>query len=136
MPLGQRHAAGAVRVGYGAELQQLKRAAMTSRPGLTQQHRRAERAPHRKRDQQEERPEHDQTPHRAEHVDGALGRPAQRRHLQSHGAQHCGLGAQVDAVSASACQRARLANMQTATACLAHTMSAPDRLRELLNEGA
>jgi len=39
-------------------------------------------------------------------------------------------------VAASAWQRGRLVNMQTAAACLAHTMSAPDRLREPLNEGA
>jgi hypothetical protein len=39
-------------------------------------------------------------------------------------------------VSASARQRARPANMQTGTSCLAHTMPAPDRLEELLNEGA
>ena len=48
--------------GPGAELQQLKRAAMTSGPDLTQQHRRAQRTAHRKRKQHEERPEHDQTP--------------------------------------------------------------------------
>jgi hypothetical protein len=39
-------------------------------------------------------------------------------------------------VPASARQRARLPNMQTAASCLAQTMPAPDRLEELLNEGA
>jgi hypothetical protein len=39
-------------------------------------------------------------------------------------------------VSASARQRARPPNIQTATSCLAHMMPAPDRLEELLNEGA
>jgi hypothetical protein len=38
--------------------------------------------------------------------------------------------------SASARQRARPPNIQTATCCLTHTMPAPDRLEELLNEGA
>ena len=109
---------------------------MASGPGLTQQDRRAQRAPHRKRDQQEERPEHDQTPHGAEHVEGALGRPAQRRHCRAVARSIVGLVRRSTRAPASAWQRSRLANMQTATACLAHTMSAPDRLQELLNEGA
>jgi hypothetical protein len=39
-------------------------------------------------------------------------------------------------VPASARQRARPPNMQTATSCLTHMRPAPDRLEELLNEGA
>ena len=109
---------------------------MASGPGLTQQDGRAQRVPYCKRDQQEQRPEHDQDPHRAEYVNGALGPPAQRRHCRAMPRGIAGLVRESMRVATSACQRARLASMWTPTACLAHTMSAPDRLRELLNEGA